>query len=463
MKTRSTSVRRREYGGKTSPLRRQPTIEEDSYYHSATSDKSDEEESPEKKIPVAKKPEDPAAFRQKVVTRTVMALAMIGCYMAMITSGHLYCILAGVFIQFELFRELVNVRYIRAREKAMPLFRTLQWAYFLLAMVGTYGDNLHSFFMDNKHFHHLTRLTENVDTIVFALYCTLFIATVLTFKKGLIRFQLGQLMWTFVTVFFVVYQVKYIAATALAGLFWFFFPMATVVMNDVSAYFCGITMGRKFIDAPFISLSPNKTWEGFIGAGLLTVIFSFFFPWILAQFQWFTCPADDIYIRPWVHQLSCTPHAVFQPSLYLLPDWVPAIGGHAVTLLPIQLHGISYGLFASLVAPFGGFMASAIKRAYNIKDFEALIPGHGGFFDRMDCQLLMISFTWVHYANFVAPKTMSITRILSAIAMLSTNDQLAILKEVSLVDIFSLLRCSNNSANKIITTLPTTVRTRIIV
>jgi phosphatidate cytidylyltransferase len=312
----------------------------------------------------------------------------------------------------------------------MPLFRTLQWAYFMLGMFGTYGDNLHTFFLDKQQFHYLTHITELVDTTVFALYCVLFIATVLTFKKGLIRFQLGQLMWTFVTVFFVVYQVKYIAATALAGLFWFFFPMATVVMNDVSAYFCGITMGRKFIDAPFISLSPNKTWEGFIGAAVLTVIFSFFFPLLLARFQWFICPADDIYITPWVHQLSCTPHAVFLPALYLVPAWVPLLGGSTLSLLPIQLHGIAYGLFASLVAPFGGFMASAIKRAYNIKDFEALIPGHGGVFDRMDCQLLMISFTWVHYTTFIAPKTLSVSRILAAIALLSIEDKQAVFAEL---------------------------------
>ncbi|EOD40933.1 phosphatidate cytidylyltransferase [Emiliania huxleyi CCMP1516] len=42
----------------------------------------------------------------------------------------------------------------------------------------------------------------------------------------------------------------------------------------------------------------------------------------------------------------------------------------------------SSGAFASLVAPFGGFFASGIKRAYKIKDFSAIIPGHGGVFDR---------------------------------------------------------------------------------
>uniref|UniRef100_A0A7S2U212 phosphatidate cytidylyltransferase n=1 Tax=Lotharella oceanica TaxID=641309 RepID=A0A7S2U212_9EUKA len=55
----------------------------------------------------------------------------------------------------------------------------------------------------------------------------------------------------------------------------------------------------------------------------------------------------------------------------------------------------------SLVAPFGGFFASAIKRAYDIKDFDALIPGHGGIMDRMDCQFIMIMFTGVYYHTFI--------------------------------------------------------------
>ena len=52
-------------------------------------------------------------------------------------------------------------------------------------------------------------------------------------------------------------------------------------------------------------------------------------------------------------------------------------------------------VFASFVAPFGGFLASGFKRARNIKDFASLIPGHGGLTDRMDCQLLMGAFAYV--------------------------------------------------------------------
>jgi phosphatidate cytidylyltransferase len=92
-------------------------------------------------------------------------------------------------------------------------------------------------------------------------------------------------------------------------------------------------------------------------------------------------------------------------------------------VLPIQLHAITLAVFASLVAPFGGFMASGIKRAYNIKDFDSIIPGHGGVMDRMDCQFLMALCTWVHYNAFVKMSTVSVVKLLYLFKMLPEGEQ----------------------------------------
>jgi len=62
-------------------------------------------------------------------------------------------------------------------------------------------------------------------------------------------------------------------------------------------------------------------------------------------------------------------------------------------------------LFASLVGPFGGFIASGIKRAYDIKDFASVIPGHGGLMDRMDCQMLTGMFVSVYLTAVVFPES----------------------------------------------------------
>ena len=94
--------------------------------------------------------------------------------------------------------------------------------------------------------------------------------------------------------------------------------------------------------------------------------------------------------------LACEPAAVFRTQREMKLGFITL---HDVS--PIQLHAVVFGLFASVVAPFGGFLASAIKRAYGVKDFDSLIPGHGGVTDRMDCQFLMALCTWVYLHSFV--------------------------------------------------------------
>jgi phosphatidate cytidylyltransferase len=37
--------------------------------------------------------------------------------------------------------------------------------------------------------------------------------------------------------------------------------------------------------------------------------------------------------------------------------------------MPVQRHALAFGLFASIVAPFGGFFASGFKRAFKIKAY----------------------------------------------------------------------------------------------
>jgi phosphatidate cytidylyltransferase len=52
------------------------------------------------------------------------------------------------------------------------------------------------------------------------------------------------------------------------GLIWFIVPVSMVVINDVMAYLFGFFFGKT----PLIKLSPKKTWEGFIGGAISTVI-----------------------------------------------------------------------------------------------------------------------------------------------------------------------------------------------
>ena len=82
-----------------------------------------------------------------------------------------------------------------------------------------------------------------------------------------------------------------------------------------------------------------------------------------------------------------------------------------INLAPAQIHAAAIALFAAVIAPFGGFFASGLKRSLKIKDFSDSIPGHGGFADRFDCHIVCSFFVYVYLTQFVYKDTYSMERI----------------------------------------------------
>lgn len=101
-------------------------------------------------------------------------------------------------------------------------------------------------------------------------------------------------------------------------------------------------------------------------------------------------------------------------------------------MAPIQVHILVFGTFASLIAPFGGFFASGLKRTFKIKDFGDSIPGHGGITDRMDCQFIMGFFAYMYYHSFIAIYNISLGGVIeSAIIGLTAEEQIELVKGIS--------------------------------
>lgn len=109
------------------------------------------------------------------------------------------------------------------------------------------------------------------------------------------------------------------------------FILVVVWMTDIAAYFGGRLIGGARL---WPRVSPNKTWAGLISgvsAGAIAGgIFAAFLP------------------EPSVLQLGLT------------------------------------ALILGLVSQMGDLAESALKRSHGVKDASALIPGHGGFLDRVD-------------------------------------------------------------------------------
>jgi phosphatidate cytidylyltransferase len=76
--------------------------------------------------------------------------------------------------------------------------------------------------------------------------------------------------------------------------------------------------------------------------------------------------------------LECKPNPVFLKHEYDLPFFLQPVLSKTLWVQPMQFHILAMATFASLIAPFGGFFASGLKRTFKIKDFGDLVPGHGG-------------------------------------------------------------------------------------
>ncbi|KAM3180430.1 hypothetical protein ACTXT7_016299 [Hymenolepis weldensis] len=176
----------------------------------------------------------------------------------------------------------------------------------------------------------------------------------------------------------------------------FLVPVAMVISNDIFAYVFGMLFGRT----PLIEVSPKKTWEGFIGGGICSLLVGLLVAWSMIDKKHFICPIeyDD---RVGSLSMDCIPDAIFIPRMHNVSRWLFFVPVKQVPRYPYFFHCLMIGAFISIIGPFGGFFASGFKRAFKIKDFGDVIPGHGGILDRFDCQIFVGWFVFFYYNSFV--------------------------------------------------------------
>ncbi|KAK4398567.1 Phosphatidate cytidylyltransferase 3 [Sesamum angolense] len=381
--------------------------------------------------------------------RTHSSLWMLGGVILILYLGHLYICAMVVVIQILMASELFHLRRRVHEDKQLPGFWLINWYFFFTAMLYVYGRILSQHLVNtvtsDQFFYRLVNsLIKYHMVICYFLYTAGMVWFILTLKKKMYKYQFGQYAWTHMILIVVFTQSSFTVANIFEGIFWFVLPAFLIATNDVAAYFFGFFFGRT----PLIKLSPKKTWEGFIGGSIATVVSAFLLANILGQFQWLTCPRKDL-STGW---LNCDPGPLFKPEYYCFPIWLPEwIPWKGVSVLPVQWHALCLGLFASIIAPFGGFFASGLKRAFKIKDFGDSIPGHGGFTDRMDCQMVMAIFAYIYFQSFVLPQTNSVEMILDQIVRnLSFEEQerLYMMLENDPWGLWIVIKLEKNSAGR---------------
>lgn len=134
--------------------------------------------------------------------------------------------------------------------------------------------------------------------------------------------------------------VNYLVFSGDKGFYNYAFLLALFVfiwVNDSFAYLVGSLFGKHRL---FERISPKKSWEGFVGGVLFTIIAAFIF----AQFY------QDLSVIGWV--------------------------GFACVVV--------------VAGTFGDLLESLFKREIGVKDSGRFLPGHGGILDRFDSMLFAI-------------------------------------------------------------------------
>lgn len=113
--------------------------------------------------------------------------------------------------------------------------------------------------------------------------------------------------------------------------------------SDTFAYLVGKFFGKHKM-AP--KISPKKTWEGYAGGVVLTLVLSYFVE-------------------------------MYQPQLR--GNWMVV------------------GFLIAAFAPLGDLVESQLKRTFGVKDSGNIIPGHGGVLDRLDSFLICVPVVYLYF------------------------------------------------------------------
>ncbi|KAL0266128.1 UNVERIFIED_CONTAM: hypothetical protein PYX00_011844 [Menopon gallinae] len=269
----------------------------------------------------------------------------------------------------EYLREVVSAALIKRKMTRMSKYLTFH--FFIAANIFFLHKSVISIFSRNI----LIRYNRFCTLMGFCFYVTGFCIFTYSLRKKSLKKQFYIFGVTHLTTILMCKAVKSAIQNLARGKFWVVFPAALVISNDISAYVVGKMLGRR----PLLRISPKKTIEGFVGGFVGTVVLGVAIAHSTLRFRL----TSDEYLGKLSEPIALS------------------VAGCTCTVQAMYIHSLFFILFASFVAPFGGFFASGYKRMFGVKDFGTIIPGHGGMMDRMDCQFMMAVFTNVYVSTFL--------------------------------------------------------------
>jgi phosphatidate cytidylyltransferase len=149
------------------------------------------------------------------------------------------------------------------------------------------------------------------------------------------------------------------------GSFYLLFLLLLVWAGDIFAYFIGKPFGKHRMSP---GVSPKKTWEGAVASVVASVAVG------VLMFH-YAVPISSALLHA---------HLIERQSGVFSPP----------SLMPIVVLSVVLNIAAQL----GDLVESLIKRGAHAKDSGAILPGHGGMFDRIDALLFAAPVLWCYSA-----------------------------------------------------------------
>ena len=153
------------------------------------------------------------------------------------------------------------------------------------------------------------------------------------------KYNIEDALFLFGAIFFLGLGFKYLINVRIYDLNYLIFLCLLTIFTDTFAYITGSLIGKHKL-AP--TVSPKKTWEGFVGGLVFGTFISTMFYY--AAFE-------------------------YTGNIFLL-------------ILVVAL--------LSTIGQLGDLVFSSTKRYYKIKDFGNIMPGHGGVLDRLDSIIFVV-------------------------------------------------------------------------
>lgn len=187
-----------------------------------------------------------------------------------------------------------------------------------------------------------------LDAEVIATIIFLIIIPIVFYNKSK-KYNINDALFLLGGVLFLGVGFNQLVSIRMTDLNYFVFLLLITIVSDTFAYVVGKLIGKHKM-CP--SVSPNKTWEGFIGGLAFSTFVS----------------------------------TVFFVSAF---DYT---GNLLIIILLV--------MFLSTIGQLGDLVFSTIKRNYQIKDFGNIMPGHGGILDRLD-SILFVVLAFSYFIRFL--------------------------------------------------------------